>query len=153
LWGKVMSVATLRAVTRYLHRLGGPKVRVLADGELLERFIRCQDEAAYAELVRRHGPMVFAVCRRVLHHEQDAEDAFQAAFLVLVRKAGSIRKGQSVGGWLFQVAHRLALRARASGLRRRALSLGDVALEPAGPDPAPDLHGPALDELQRLPEP
>src|SRR5262245_55520710 len=71
-----------------------------------------QDEAAFAELIRRHGPMVLSTCRHVLRHEQDAEDAFQAAFLVLARKAGSIRKHDSVGGWLYQVAFRLSLRTR-----------------------------------------
>src|SRR5207253_10524693 len=88
------------------------------DRLLMERFTLTQDEAAFAELIRRHGPMVLATCRRVLRHEQDAEDAFQAAFLVLARKAASIRQRDSVGGWLYQVARRLALRARLLSDRR-----------------------------------
>jgi len=89
------------------------------DRLLVERFTLNQDEAAFAELIRRHGPMVLSTCRRVLRHEQDAEDTFQAAFLVLARKAGSIRKQDSVGGWLYQVAFRLSLRTRAAENRRR----------------------------------
>ena len=81
----------------------------------LDRFTLERDESAFAELVRRHGPMVLAACRRVLRHEQDAEDAFQAAFLVLARKASSIRQHDCVGGWLYQVAHRLAVRAKTLG--------------------------------------
>jgi DNA-directed RNA polymerase specialized sigma24 family protein len=71
-----------------------------SDAELLARFVTQGDEAAFAALVRLHGPMVFGVCRRVLHNAHDAEDAFQATFLVLARKAGSIRKRRSVGSWL-----------------------------------------------------
>jgi DNA-directed RNA polymerase specialized sigma24 family protein len=95
-------------------------LRDLTDSQLVERFLGKQEEDAFAELVRRHGPMVLSVCRRVLRHEHDAEDAFQATFLVLARKAASIRQQGSIGGWLFQVAQRLALRARALGERRRA---------------------------------
>src|SRR5262245_12228655 len=148
-----MSVATLNVVRQYLRRLHLPNVRALADGELLDRFCRYQDENAYTELVRRHGPMVLASCQRVLRHRQDAEDAFQAAFLILARKAHSIRKSQSVAGWLFQVARRLALRARAGGMRRRTLPLSEVAAEPAQADVGRDpLWLPLDEELERLPE-
>src|SRR6266852_6433191 len=93
-----------------------------ADRQLVERFTLKQDEAAFVELLRRHGPMVLSTCRRVLRNEQDAEDAFQASFLVLARKAGSIKQ-DSIAAWLYQVAHRLALRARTEAGRRRHLPL------------------------------
>src|SRR5262249_14170170 len=100
-----------------------------------------------------HGAMVLATCRRVLHHQQDAEDAFQAAFLVLVRKAGSIRKGQSVGGWLFQVAHRLALRARASGWRRYTVPRSQAASASVCSKPPSQPCASALqEEVECLPE-
>ncbi len=80
----------------------------LGEGELLERFVGLRDEAAFAELVARHGPMVLAVCRRWLDDPHDVEDAFQATFLVLVRKAGGLRDRQSVAQWLYGVSHRVA---------------------------------------------
>jgi RNA polymerase sigma factor (sigma-70 family) len=88
----------------------------LTDELLIERYVTRREEAAFAALVRRHEPLVLSVCRRVLHHEQDAEDAFQAVFCVLARKAGSIRKRAAVGAWLHGVAYRIARKARA---RRR----------------------------------
>src|SRR5438132_3080000 len=91
----------------------------LGDGELLGGFIDRRDEVALAALVERHGPMVWGVCRRLLSHH-DAEDAFQATFLVLVRKAASVVPGEMVGNWLYGVAHQTALQARRSAARRRA---------------------------------
>jgi RNA polymerase sigma factor (sigma-70 family) len=88
------------------------------DAVLLERFIVDRDEGAFEGLVRRHGPMVLGVCRRILRHTQDAEDAFQATFLVLVRKASSIAPRELVGNWLYGVAHQTARKALATGLRR-----------------------------------
>ncbi len=89
----------------------------LSEGALLERYV-AGDEATFAALVARHGPMVLGVCRRVLRDERDVEDAFQATFLVLVRRAAAIRDGERIGRWLHGVAHRVAVRARAHSTRR-----------------------------------
>jgi RNA polymerase sigma factor (sigma-70 family) len=123
------------------------------DGQLLELFISERDETAFALLLRRHGAMVWSVCRRILGNAHDADDAFQAAFLVLVRKADSIRPREAVGNWLHGVACRTALEARGRLARRRAkeLSLQDVPLlEDKREEPWQELW-PILDrELSRL---
>ena len=85
----------------------------VSDGQLVERFARQKDEAAFDALMQRHGPMVLSVCQRVLRRVQDVEDTFQATFLMLVREAGSIQKRASVASWLYRVAYRLALRMSA----------------------------------------
>jgi RNA polymerase sigma factor (sigma-70 family) len=103
---------------RHLRRLAVPSIKTLSDQQLVEQFVDRQEQASFAALVQRHGPMVLAVCRRVLHHTQDAEDAFQATFLVLARKAGSIRKQGSVASFLYGVAHRVASKLRAQRSRR-----------------------------------
>jgi RNA polymerase sigma factor (sigma-70 family) len=90
------------------------------DGQLLESFVSGRDPAALEALVRRHGPMVWGVCCRVLHNHHDAEDAFQAVFLVLVRRAASIAPRERVGNWLYGVAHQTALKARATAAKQRA---------------------------------
>src|SRR5712692_1126944 len=118
-----MSHGPLRVVLHHLHRLTGRPDAGVSDAQLLQRFAADRDEAAFELLLWRHGPMVRAVCRRVLRHAQDAEDAFQATFLTLVRKAGSIGKRESLGGWLYRVAYRVALRARDTAARRPAESL------------------------------
>src|SRR5262245_17565888 len=96
-----------------------PQVRELPDQDLLQRFQSQHDEAAFHTLLRRHGPMVLDVCRGVLGDGPGAEDAFQATFLVLAQKAGSIRKVAALGSWLHGVAHRTALKARAQSAVRR----------------------------------
>src|SRR5690349_51992 len=98
---------------------GAAGADVPTDGQLLGRFVTGHDEAAFEELLRRHGPLVLGVCRRVLRHRDDADDAFQATFLVLLRKAGSIGKRESVGSWLYGVAYRVAAKARLRAGRRR----------------------------------
>src|SRR5580704_15901178 len=92
----------------------------LTDAELWKRYLQEQDESAFEILVQRHGPMVLGVCRRILRNEQDAEDAFQATFLVLVRRAASIQSPTTIGNWLYGVAHRTALEARNATARRHA---------------------------------
>jgi RNA polymerase sigma factor (sigma-70 family) len=140
----------------FLRRLLAPReVQDLPDGELVRRFAARQEETAFAALVRRHGPMVHGVCRRVLHNLHDAEDAFQATFLVLVRKAGVLRKPELLGNWLYGVAYRTALDAKAgaSRRRRRETPLADLpAPETARNEAWQDLW-PVLDaELNCLPE-
>src|SRR5215213_9033841 len=85
----------------------------MTDGQLLECFVSRREALAAEALVRRHGPMVWGVCRRLLRHGHDAEDAFQATFLVLVRRAASVVPRERVGNWLYGVAHQTALKARA----------------------------------------
>src|SRR5215813_2535384 len=92
----------------------------LTDADLWECYVRQRDEPALETLVRRHGPMVLGVCRRILRNEQDAEDAFQATFLVLVRRAASLRSPSTIANWLHGVAYRTALEARKAAARRRA---------------------------------
>jgi RNA polymerase sigma factor (sigma-70 family) len=92
----------------------------MTDGQLLARFVASRDEAAFNELVRRHGPMVLGVCRRILRHTQDAEDAFQAAFFVLARKASSVANREAVASWLYRVSYRIAIEAKAINDKRRS---------------------------------
>jgi RNA polymerase sigma factor (sigma-70 family) len=127
----------------------------LADQGLLERFIAHQDEAAFAVLVERHGAMVLAVARNVLHHLQDAEDVFQATFLLLARQAGSVRKQGSLGSWLHGVAYRLALKARkAAAARHRLESRAPERVLGASPDDLSwrELNEILHEELESLPD-
>jgi RNA polymerase sigma factor (sigma-70 family) len=128
---------------------------VPTDAQLLGRFIEQRDEAAFEALLGRHGPMVMGVCRRILHNQQDAEDAFQATFLVLVRKAACVVPRQRVANWLYGVARQTALRARASGARRRQREQ-QAALTPptarTSSQESKDLQGLLDQELSRLPE-
>jgi RNA polymerase sigma factor (sigma-70 family) len=143
-------------VARQLRKLlAGPLTGGLSDAELLERFVAHRDEAAFEVLVWRHGPMVLGVCRHVLRHQHDAEDAFQATFLVLARKAWTIGKRQAVGSWLYRVAYRVALRAKLVAGKRAAKQTGvtNEPVAPPAPDPAwGDLRPVLDDEINRLPE-
>jgi RNA polymerase sigma factor (sigma-70 family) len=150
-----MPTTPISEVIQRLRSVLLPEGADLTDGQLLECFVSRRDGAALEALVRRHARMVWGVCRRVLHHHHDAEDAFQAAFLVLARKAASIRAPAQLGNWLYGVAHRTALKARATRARRqgRERPVTDVP-EPAVTDQGlwNDLR-PLLDrELSRLPE-
>ncbi len=127
----------------------------LTDEVLLERYTSRREEAAFAVLVRRYSPLVLSVCRRVLHHEQDAEDAFQAVFCVLARKAGSIRRRAALGAWLHAVAYRIARKARAQRGRRPvpASDLPDIPAAEGSPEWAWKELRPVLDaEVNRLPK-
>jgi RNA polymerase sigma factor (sigma-70 family) len=151
-----MATQALADVLRYVRRLvaaddGGGQ----GDAQLLRRFVARRDEAAFAGLLQRHAPLVLGVCRQVLHNAQDAEDAFQATFLVLARKAGSVRRRESLPAWLYRVALNVARTARARAARRQAhereaaLMPGTTAAdETARRDWLPVLH----EEVDRLPE-
>ena len=124
----------------------------ITDAELWKRYVNDGDEAAFELLVRRHGPMVFAVCRRVLHNVHDAEDAFQATFLVLVRRASGLRSPAQLGNWLYGVAYRTALHARAAARRRQAKEAAVIAPTTTTEDSWGELRTVLDQELQRLPE-
>ncbi|HYH65591.1 MAG TPA: sigma-70 family RNA polymerase sigma factor, partial [Urbifossiella sp.] len=125
------------------------------DAELLGRFVAVRDQAAFAALVARHGPMVLAVCRRAARDEHDAEDACQAAFLVLARSAAAVRERASVAGWLGRVARRLARKAAAASARRRAREASVTRPDPARPDTEAsrrEVRAALDEEFARLPE-
>jgi len=138
-------------IPRLVAQLRRPPESSDADGDLVERFVRSGDEAAFAALVRRHAGMVLGVCRRVLGNHADADDACQATFLILVRKAGSIRPRGNVGGWLHGVARNTARRARRMAARRqRWEQVAGRIPRSAGSDP--DLRVIIDHELGRLPD-
>jgi RNA polymerase sigma factor (sigma-70 family) len=141
-------------ILQHVHQLvadrGGPR---RTDRELLDDFAARRDEAAFSALVARHGPMVLRVCRRVLGHEQDAEDAFQATFLVLSQRVGSIRKREAVANWLHGVANRTAMKARRSAARRRnhEAKMRERTAEMAVSPTWDDVQAVLDEEIQRLP--
>jgi RNA polymerase sigma factor (sigma-70 family) len=153
-----MSSAQVGAVLRHIRRLAAARPdRELPDRQLLERFAARRDQDAFAALLKRHGPMVLGVCKSVLRDAHGAEDAFQAAFLLLAQKADSIhrREAVSLSGWLYRVAYHLAVRAKANAARRKVLETRAVITPPA--DPVLDMslrevRAALLEELHALPE-
>jgi RNA polymerase sigma factor (sigma-70 family) len=151
-----MSDAPLAAVLRHLRTLAAvERFRDRTDGELLDAFAAANDQDAFAALVKRHGPLVLAICRRTLRHLQDAEDTFQATFLLLAQKAGSIRKPASLAGWLHGVACRMAQNAKRSAAARRGHEEKAPLAQPA--DPAREAAWREVqaildEEIQRLPQ-
>jgi RNA polymerase sigma factor (sigma-70 family) len=143
----------LTGLIRHLH--AAPAVVPPPDREALAAFVARRDEAAFAAIVGRHGPMVLNVCRRVLGHQHDAEDAFQATFLVLARKAASVGRAESLASWLHGVAVRTALRARRDAGRRRAREQQVQPVPEADPAEAlawRDVQTLLESEIRRLPE-
>lgn len=128
---------SLAASLQHLNRtLRADEVAALPDADLVRRFADTRDEGAFAALVRRHAALVFGVCRRVLRHDQDAEDAFQATFVAFARNADRVRRPEAVANWLYGVAHNVARRARTARARRAAHE-AEAAARPR-PEPAPE---------------
>jgi RNA polymerase sigma factor (sigma-70 family) len=156
--GRIMASGSHGAALRQIHRVFDEGTLAgLSEGQLLERFATRMDEAAFEVILARYGPMVLGVCHRFLHHSHDIEDAFQATFLILVRKAGSLKDRELLGHWLYGVAYRVAVRARAHAVRTRLRNesgiedLRDVS-DPSRESDWRDLS-PVLDaEVNRLPE-
>ena len=143
-----------KVIQHIYHMAAGGHAPGRTDRELLDRFSAIRDEESFTALVTRHGPMVFRVCRRVLAHEQDAEDAFQAVFLVLARNARSIRKREALAEWLHGVAYRTAMKAKRTAARRRT---HEAALQFQVPSTSPgpswsDVQIVLDEEIQRLPK-
>jgi RNA polymerase sigma factor (sigma-70 family) len=140
-----------------LRRLGdrevSERIAELSDDGLLERYLvgnEATAQEAFGALVQRHGPMVLGICRHILDEEHDAEDAFQATFLVLARKGGTIRNRTVLAGWLHEVAHRIANKARAGGARRRTLERQAMAMSPTPNEPNRQAETAAWNELRPI---
>ncbi|HEV8059964.1 MAG TPA: sigma-70 family RNA polymerase sigma factor, partial [Gemmataceae bacterium] len=150
-----MASAAFGKLVQHIHKLAaGRCAHERSDHQLLEAFFLNHDEHAFAVMVARHGPMVMRVCKRSLNHEQDAEDTFQAVFLVLAQNAGSIRKRVALAEWLHGVAYRTAMKAKRTAARRRN---HEARLQPRAPTavaaPSWDDVQNVLDgEIQQLPE-
>src|SRR5262245_39641393 len=137
-----MDTPPLRNVFRYLQGIGGRRAAQAGDHTLLTDFATHHDQHAFSLLMQRHGPLVLSVCRRVLRNEADAEDAFQATFIVLAKKAGSIRHGESLHSWLYKVAFRLAVR-----LRSRVARQSSAVLPPETANPRAEQDALSWDEV------
>jgi RNA polymerase sigma factor (sigma-70 family) len=150
-----MANAPLGLVLRHMCRFVGMRAtHDVPDRLLLERFAAGHDEAAFEELVQRHGPMVYGVCRRVLNQVDDAEDAFQATFLMLAHKAAAIRQQQALAGWLYEVAHNMALKTKLDAARRRTYERRAAEMLQAELAPQSswqDVSAVLDEELRRLP--
>lgn len=151
-----MDAGPISAVLDHVRRLAAIEAGSgLSDAELLERFLASREEAAFATLLQRHGPMVWRVCQRVLRHRQNAEDVFQATFLTLARKAAAIRKRASVACWLHGVAYRLARRLQAEQARKTVLKTeppNQSSHDPADQASGQELQAALDEELDRLSE-
>jgi RNA polymerase sigma factor (sigma-70 family) len=142
-------MSMLREALRLLRRQVLTEDEPVTDAQLLSRYSHRHDESAFTELVRRHGTMVLGVCRRLLGSEHAAEDAFQATFLVLVRRAGALRWHESIAGWLHEVARRTARKVRS---RPISLPLLENAMPELPPANDTDLREVLDDALASLPE-
>src|SRR5262245_1391648 len=149
--GQDQEMATLSEMLGTLGRLLPDAEGGQPDAALLRRFAREGDGAAFALLVRRHGPLVLGVCRRWLRRPEDAEDAFQATFLVLARKAGAVGRPERLASWLFGVALRVSRKMR-DGARRRAVSRLVEDVPDHRPSGCPELLSVLDEELERLPD-
>jgi RNA polymerase sigma factor (sigma-70 family) len=157
--GDRMTRAQHNPLLHFLRKLAGGDAPLVPDADLLRRFARDADRSAFELLLWRHGPMVLRTCQAALQDAHDAEDAFQAAFLVLARKAGSIGRREALGAWLYRVAHRIAVKLhrqarRRAGPERQGLDLDALAVEAARPDAAAEgeLRRLVHAEVERLPE-
>ena len=151
-----MAKAPLEAVVRHIRKIADAQMLAEAtDGQLVDRFVCDHEELAFAALLRRHGPMVLSVCCGVLGHREDAEDVFQATFLLLARKARSIRKRESVASWLHGVAYRLAVRAKEQRALRRSHETKASTMRRTGPrveEAWEELRPVLQEEMEKLPE-
>jgi RNA polymerase sigma factor (sigma-70 family) len=151
-----MDIGRPGTILRHLHDLlDSATAQGLSDAQLLGRYAEHRDETAFATLVARHARLVWGVCRHRLHRDEDAEDAFQATFFILARRAGSIRKAEAVGSWLHGVAHRVAMKAKKSA-RRRQIRERQATRTASSPPPSDlswrELQAALDEEVQRLPE-
>lgn len=150
-----MATGPANPIARYVQEVVGEhETEKLSDGQLVQRFAAYRDEAAFRALLRRHQPMVYGVCRRLLRDLHQADDAFQATFLVLARRAGAIGRQEAVGAWLYRVAFRIAMRAKMRNDRQRLREepVSDVPAPSSGEAVSVELR-PILDEeLNRLPK-
>jgi RNA polymerase sigma factor (sigma-70 family) len=154
-----MTARTQQPLLHFLRRLMARSEKNASDADLLKRFASHGDESAFADLLARHGPMVFGVCRRVLHNNHDAEDAFQATFLVLARKAGALRRAEVLASWLYGTARHLASTKRRAESRHRQRETNRVisTVPPSDGDLLDDLSARELllaleEEMAQLPE-